>query len=872
MSTTSAKLEALFKEAVALPAEEVGDFLGQIGARDPKLQSQLAGLLESDRRLRAEGFMDWDSPRSALESSSPKPPDSMIGRVIDGYVLLESVGEGVNGIVYKAMSPRRHEASVSHEFVAIKLLRSWNLDSKGLARFEHESLTLERISHPNVIQILDSGVTDATAYIVMPLMAGHSLKEWMVQNPRTPLSTRLNWFLAICHGVAAAHREMVIHRDLKPSNILLNHFSDGKLVPVVTDFGIAKSLMTEKDATELTRTGETLGTPRYMAPEQFGSGGPVNTLADVYGLGAVLFFLLTNRAPFAEVDIFDVANAVRNSGPESPSTISEVAGVSSDLDAICLKSLQRSQADRYQSVTELIDDIERFLEHRPIKASPISLWRRSRLWIQANPRVARLSTAFAATVLVGLGMLLWFWSVAAKERDLALKTNQELVELVRSQAFATRENRDDPTFNRVRLNLLRSLTKQFAEMESRGPLDSELLNVSAIAWLDLAGVSYNVNQKHDLLAQQTAKRQFETLAQRHPESQQFRFDLFHWHNRFGESNEAFRIIDQLVQESPSNTDYLNCLSAACRKLAAGYFGKGDVAKAEPLLGKSIDVANQAILVPNCGNRDLLEKALSRAYYRRAQVNFHLQNRKRAKADLEMSIHHGKCARELMPGDDAAMTHLLEGVLFRGSLHLSEGNLGLAKQDVEFCTNVMNSDLIPRRGEDVRYWGAPAKIMFTAFMLATELKDDVLASKWNRLWDEHRQRWTDASVYPRSLVTYSLYFEFGMARHGNGEVGRATLDSCDSILGPNSNVRILFALLDRKVSRAESLLRERCRSKASTNSEEFCRKLLSRIVVEKKGHPAKPFVMTESEENMAMAFTGHRLQFFINRLNSETNVR
>lgn len=292
---------------------------------------------------------------------------------LGNYEILEEIGRGGMGVIYRAR--QRH----SRRVVALKRILSYHADSREtLARFRREAEAAASLDHPNILPIYEVGESEeGVPYFSMKYASGGSLQEAgpaLRDNPREIVRLMAKVTRAVQH----AHRQGILHRDLKPGNILL----DGRGEPLVSDFGLAKWLDTSSD---LTRTLTIFGTPGYIAPEQAG-GAPaqLKPTADIYSLGAILFDLLAARPPF----LGEHALAVIHQASErpAPKLRSLVKGADKDLETICARCLEREPAARYRSADGLAEDLERWLEGRPIVARPVlppvRLWR----WGQAKSR------------------------------------------------------------------------------------------------------------------------------------------------------------------------------------------------------------------------------------------------------------------------------------------------------------------------------------------------------------------------------------------------------------------------------------------------------------------------------------------------------
>ena len=311
---------------------------------------------------------------------------SVTVRSFGDYEILGELGRGGMGVVYRA-----RQVSLNRP-VALKMVKTGLLASDDeLRRFQNEAETVALLDHPGVVPIYEVGAHDGQRYISMRLVEGGSLVSLLGRYRGDPWAVaRLTAEAA--EAVAHAHARGILHRDLKPANILVD--AEGR--PHVTDFGLAKRV--EADA-ELTASGAILGTPAYMSPEQAtGRRGAITTATDVYGLGSVLYALLTGRAPFGGDSVAETLDAVRNALPEPPRRL--VAAVPRDLETICLKCLEKDPRRRYPTAQALADDLRRWIDSRPIAARRVGPAERAWLWCRRRPAIASLVAA-ALLALIG---------------------------------------------------------------------------------------------------------------------------------------------------------------------------------------------------------------------------------------------------------------------------------------------------------------------------------------------------------------------------------------------------------------------------------------------------------------------------------------
>jgi hypothetical protein len=341
---------------------------------------------------------------------------------VPGYEILGELGRGGMGVVYKARQVALQRT------VALKMvLGGAHAGSKELARFRAEAAVIARLQHPNIVQVYDVGEAAGRPYFALEFVAGGSLAQHLHGTPQ-PVRPAAQLVETLARAVHAAHANGVVHRDLKPANILLAPRTldsatgpentpnanaptaeRGVLnaIPKIADFGLAKCVAGDGEAPGLggpTVTGELLGTPQYMAPEQAATPRqPVDPAADVYALGAILYELLTGRPPFTGETPLDTLLQVLHN--ELVPVTSLQPNVPRDLETICLKCLRKEPRKRYASALELAEDLQRFLRDEPIRARPVlaaeKLWR----WVRRHPLPAGLLAAALLAPVVALAAL-----------------------------------------------------------------------------------------------------------------------------------------------------------------------------------------------------------------------------------------------------------------------------------------------------------------------------------------------------------------------------------------------------------------------------------------------------------------------------------
>lgn len=317
-----------------------------------------------------------------------------IPRRFGRYELLEEVGRGGMGVVYRA----RHVEL--NRVVAVKMILSGYLaDSEQIRRFQQEARTAARIRHPNIVNVFDYGEAEGHHYFAMDYVSGQSLQQ-LLQRGLLPIEQAVQLVARVARAVAYLHQHGIIHRDLKPSNVLLDESGQA----YVSDFGLAKWLAETEPRTV---SGAVLGTPSYMAPEQAqGRLADISPRTDVYSLGAILYALLTGRPPFVGSNPLDILLQVLESEPPTPRQLRPE--IPRDLELVCLKCLEKDPQQRYGSAAELADDLERLLRGETPSVVPHSGWQRLRRWFRREPAFALHLVALAAVAFI-VQVNQWFY-------------------------------------------------------------------------------------------------------------------------------------------------------------------------------------------------------------------------------------------------------------------------------------------------------------------------------------------------------------------------------------------------------------------------------------------------------------------------------
>jgi len=406
------QVEAVFEQALELPAEERAGFVQRSCDGDEELRAEVRSLLRF--HLRAGTVIDRPDLFIAGVEIDEGNENVASGQLIGAYRVMRELGRGGMGVVYLAERADKHY----EKRVAIKLIKRGMDTDSVLRHFHNERQILASFDHPSIARLFDGGTTEnGLPYFVMEYVEGLPIDEYCDTHGLS-INERLKLFLEVCTAVTYAHRHTVIHRDIKPSNVLVTN--EG--VPKLLDFGIAKLLQADGNgATIVTATGLRVMTPQYASPEQL-EGRSVTVATDVYSLGMVLYQVLTGRTPyeFKSCSPGDIARAVAETEPKKPSTAIVTSDGTSksqipnpkllrgDLDNIVLMALRKDPARRYQSAEEFSKDVQRYLEGLPVVARKDTLGYRSAKFLRRNPVLAAAATA---CVMLALAVV---WLVRAQ--------------------------------------------------------------------------------------------------------------------------------------------------------------------------------------------------------------------------------------------------------------------------------------------------------------------------------------------------------------------------------------------------------------------------------------------------------------------------
>ncbi len=423
----------IFSDTLERPLAEREEFLRETCGDDASLLEKVRMLLnihEEEGGLLDEPIGGLDDFPESEEEHEPPSSREMVNK--DGtqilyfgeYQLEGEIARGAMGVVYRAFQ------NSLKRIVAVKMIRSTMLASEDdVARFRTEAEAAGSLDHPNIVPIYEVGEFQGQHYFSMKLIEGGTLRDHLADLQKDPKATA-GLMVKVARAIQAAHQRGVLHRDLKPGNILIDAAGE----PHVTDFGLAKQMESVSSAT---LSGQLMGTPSYMAPEQAESGKDVTTSADVYGLGAIFYELLTGVPPHRGESIIETLKLIADTEPVSP--IKHNPKVDRDLQTIAMKCLERDPAKRFPSARDLAEDLERWLRGEPIEARPVGTAEWIFKWMKRKPAqaaAAMLAVLLLLTLGVGGPMVALHQSELKNEALEATNIAEQRAESLRQQMYA----------------------------------------------------------------------------------------------------------------------------------------------------------------------------------------------------------------------------------------------------------------------------------------------------------------------------------------------------------------------------------------------------------------------------------------------------
>jgi serine/threonine-protein kinase len=560
----------------------------------PRAEPTRPPALATDATLDNPTSPPTGSPGDTLVKPTAGPGPRAVGEPprpgIDNYKLLSVLGRGGMGVVYKAQHLKLGRT------VALKMILAGAHAGKNeLARFQAEAEAVASLQHPNIVQIYEIGDNNGQPYFALEYVDGGSLQQRLNGNPLTAKEAA-QLLMTLARAVDYAHQRGIVHRDLKPANVLLQkpEIRDQKsevrsqkpevrgqkseiegqlgqidsglftpdLCPKITDFGLAKRLDSDSGQTG---TGDILGTPSYMAPEQAsGQTRAIGPPADIYALGAILYDLLTGVPPFRGATVLDTLLQVKGREPLPPTRLQPK--VPRDLETICLKCLQKEPTKRYGSAGALADDLQRYLENKPILARPTPLWERVVKWARRRPAVAALLAALAIVVTGSFFGMLALWLQAEQERQDAVMARDAAQE---QEAAAIKARDEAERQRKAAVEATQEATRQHtrAEKNLNQAFDAGQKLLTRISEERLLKEPQMEGLRRALLKE--ARQYYESFQDTEGGTPQVRFQaarahhrvgvIFHKLDQYAEAQSAYvkaiALLEGLTREAPGKSDY-----------------------------------------------------------------------------------------------------------------------------------------------------------------------------------------------------------------------------------------------------------------------------------------------------------------------------
>jgi serine/threonine protein kinase/tetratricopeptide (TPR) repeat protein len=505
------------------------------------------------------------------------------GDTIGPYKLLQQIGEGGMGVVFMA-----EQAEPIQRTVALKIIKPGMDTRQVIARFEAERQALAMMDHPNIAKVLDAGTTDTgRPFFVMELVKGVPITKYCDDN-QLSIRGRLELFKPVCEAVQHAHQKGIIHRDLKPTNVLVAEY-DNHAVPKIIDFGVAKATAQKiTERTMFTEFGQVIGTIEYMSPEQAKFNQlDIDTRSDIYGLGVLLYELLTASTPFERQRLrnaaFDeVLRIIREEEPPKPSTrlnssetLPAIAAnrhtaparlsrdVSGELDWIVMKCLEKDRNRRYETASDLGNDIRRYLGDEPIQACPPSAAYRMRKFVRRNKLAMITASFFVVALLIGVTGLAISNHLIDEQRQRAeekfIRARSAVSNIVSKAAMGVGQWSQLPP--NLRKQIAQEATAFYESFIHDGTVDPSLLYETAVGYRLISEVQYSFDE----------------------------LDL-----AITNAQKSVDILEQVVPQNPRNVEYERELAYSRFLLGHRLYRKNNLAEAESSLKAALDLYQQVI--------------------------------------------------------------------------------------------------------------------------------------------------------------------------------------------------------------------------------------------------------------------------------------
>jgi serine/threonine protein kinase len=726
MDIRTERAKEIFLDALAIgSAEGRRAFLDRACGEDAALRGEVEGLLAHHPQVGS--FLESGAPDSPITTgpSSDEGP----GPIIGPYKLLQQIGEGGMGTVFMA-----EQGQPVRRKVALKVIKPGMDSRQVIARFEAERQALAIMDHPNIAKVLDAGTTDAgRPYFIMELVKGIPITKYCDEHHLTPRQ-RLGLFLPVCQAVQHAHQKGIIHRDLKPSNVLVSLY-DGKPVPKVIDFGIAKAAgQPLTDKTLVTGLGAIVGTLEYMSPEQAEVNQlDIDTRSDIYSLGVLLYELLAGSPPFTRKElekagVLEMLRVIREREPSKPSTrLSTAEGLATlaanrgtepakltklvrgELDWIVMKALEKDRNRRYETANGFAMDVQRYLADEPVQACPPSAGYRLRKFVRRNKGPVLAAAAVLLALLAGIigtsTALVW----AVRERDdkaKALKSERQ----ARDQALmALRDMTDDIVERQMarganltdeNKEFLRKIIKQFDGFAALTADDADSRAIRAEGYYRVGLMRSRLGESKDAeSAFSAAVAIWKQLAADFPTRPEFRHELARSQNNLGvllretgrlpdaESiyGAAMAIWKQLATDFPDRPEFRQYLARTHNNMGNVFRDTGQLPKAESAFGAALEIQKQ--LAADFPNRPEFRQDLASSHNNLGNLLLGTGRLKEVESALNAALDIRKQLATEFPARSDLRQDLAKIYLSLGHLFQRMGRLPEAKSALDAALDI-----------------------------------------------------------------------------------------------------------------------------------------------------------------------------------------
>ncbi len=652
------QIQAIFDELVDLTNSRKHSRVQEIRSVEPQLADLVTELLRKDERNRSERFLETDE---ATIKDRIRPGDQ-----VGSFKIQKHLGQGAFGSVFLAISELEQQ-------VAIKFLNRWEQTEEGRQRFQQEAEALARLKHPCIASLMDRGQLKGTPYLITDYIAGTTLSRVDFDKEEFPVAGRVRLLIDICDAVQFAHQELILHRDIKPGNVIVRQDGRG----VLTDFGLAKFLDNNADR-NLTYTGQLVGTPKFMSPEQIEGKSSDSTSVDIYGLGALMYFLLTGNPPFRDDGLTQLADKIRYEMPQDPRKYNDQ--VDKDLINICFKCLQKDPADRYTSVALLKQDLENWALGYPVTARSLNRVTHLKYWTKRNPKIAILSAICFLAVCAGFVCSTYFWQVSQNSLIAAQQQKSDLLETIQTLVEKEADFDDGNKDAEFRFQILLTIVDAFDRLESREQLDDTLMKTSAVARLKLGRLYKSRGEKEIGVGHiKDAQAKFQQLSDKHPLNIDYRYDIFHCLDSRHETEAAHQCLLNILANDDSNIYHRDALSHSYMKMGMEALSQCRLDEAVDFHTKGIELSAQICQECDPDRVPFFNKNFAMQNFQRFRAHARLGHWEQAESDLIQSSLAFAKSYDSMSEDQAVLSQYCNTLLVLAGWNYFDNDHALAAE-------------------------------------------------------------------------------------------------------------------------------------------------------------------------------------------------